>query len=218
MIRRINLFAGAGAGKSTLAAWLFAHLKLAHYKRIELIQEFIKKMAIKGYTPSGWDQWHIWNKQQRREEDVLRDFKIYHTITDSPTFLAASYAKYFNSPYGHLLIEAANIYDNEYPSLNIFLERNPATYDKDGRYQDLEAAKELDAFILGQLISSGREFKTFRVNQRQRILKYVMSKLPNPKTVHLLVRLIDKKKKSFRKLTKKAPCRTNKSTSKRRSV
>lgn len=58
MIRRINLFGGAGCGKSCLASKLFADLKAKNYK-IELVQEWIKPWAYDGRFPKSWDQFYV---------------------------------------------------------------------------------------------------------------------------------------------------------------
>jgi nicotinamide riboside kinase len=177
-VRRINLFAGAGAGKSTLAYWLAFSSKTRHL-RAELIQEYIKTWAYLDIVPEGWDQWHIFNKQLRREEVLLRkkdkagENKVSFIITDSPVYLSAVYAEYFKSEYVSELFKAHEMYEAAYPSLNLFLKRDDSHYKPEGRYQDLEQAKEFDSYLMAKL-SKNLKFHTFDVTQREDILKLVL--------------------------------------------
>jgi hypothetical protein len=57
-IRRISLFGSAGSGKSTMAARLYADLKMQG-QDIELIQEYIKPRAYEKRFPTSFDQVHI---------------------------------------------------------------------------------------------------------------------------------------------------------------
>lgn len=45
----INLFGGAGIGKSTFAASLFAHMKQLHLN-VELVQEYAKHLVYQDAT------------------------------------------------------------------------------------------------------------------------------------------------------------------------
>lgn len=90
----INLFGGSGTGKSTLAADLFAKLKLSGVN-VELVREYIKTWV--------WDERQIKRPEeqvyifakQAKEERILYG-KVDCIITDSPLWLPAFYENYFH--------------------------------------------------------------------------------------------------------------------------
>ena len=65
-IRRINLFAGPGAGKSTACAQLFSRMKLAGFN-VERVTEYVKAWAILERKIKKFDQVYFWGKQMNRE-------------------------------------------------------------------------------------------------------------------------------------------------------
>ena len=84
----INLFSGSGTGKSTLAAAIFAELKIrsAH---AEYAREYMKKWAWENRTPGKFDQVYIFG-HQAKEEGALYE-KVDFIITDSPLLLVPFY-------------------------------------------------------------------------------------------------------------------------------
>lgn len=180
MIRRINIFAGAGAGKTTLAGWLFTQFKMRKVD-VELVQEFAKILVYEEKPPVGWDQWIIWNEQMKYEYRMLRENKVQYTISDSPLFLASCYGEINQTPGWELLQKASDLFDEEFPPFNIFLERVDEAYTAQGRWQDLAGAKKLDAFILSRLLKTGREFHTFSILDMDKILDCLIKALRIPK-------------------------------------
>lgn len=150
-IRRICLFGGPGSGKSMVAAPLFSNMKLRKYNA-EHVQEYVKTWAHTGRIPRSLDQWYIFGKQSHREDEVLRkDLKTKKSIvdlvvTDSPLFLQCTYAYLYDVPGRNCLLEMANLAEDMYPSLNIYLQR-PKHYQQEGRFQDEKAAKKIDEHI-----------------------------------------------------------------------
>lgn len=182
MIRRINLFGGPGAGKTALAAWLFYEFKRRRVN-VEHVQEYAKILAHRKTPPKGWDQWHIWNKQQRREYEVLREDRVAYTITDSPVFLASCYGEFNKAPGWQQLQIASDLFDKEFPPLNIYLERCDGIYVKEGRFQDLEQAKKIDRFVLSRLKKTKRKFYRFGTLKRAEkkiFLTFVLEQLGIP--------------------------------------
>jgi deoxyadenosine/deoxycytidine kinase len=174
---RINLFAGPGAGKSTLASWLFAELKLRDYS-IELVSEYVKSWAIEKRKIHPFHQVYFMGRQLEYEYRFLTN-GVKHIITDSPVFLAATYARYYNSH----LFEVANqmesiisTYEKKHPAINIFLNRGDY-FQQEGRYHNREQAENIDRAVLSTLISNGVEFKEFNAEDRQDILKHIIKKI-----------------------------------------
>lgn len=182
MIRRINLFGGPGAGKTGLAAWLFYEFKRRRVN-VELAQEFAKILAHRKTPPKGWDQWYIWNKQQRREYEVLREERVTYTITDSPVFLASCYGEFNKAPGWKQLQKASDLFDAEFPALNIYINRCDKIYVQEGRFQDLQQAKQIDRFVLSRLKKTKRKFYRFgglKQAEKKALLTFILGQLGIP--------------------------------------
>jgi hypothetical protein len=179
MIRRINLFAGPGAGKSTTAAWLYAQMKSDMFS-VELIQEYVKSWAYDGREPSSFDQIYLFGKQMHSEDRVLK-CGVHHTISDSPLFLSTCYCAKYNPELFEPLIQIERTIERKYPSLNIYIERHSKPYVKEGRYQTYDEAKDMDKFILDRLVLAGIHFNRFQYNCKDEIYQFIRSKLPNSK-------------------------------------
>lgn len=150
-IRRINLFAGPGAGKSTACAQLFSRMKLAGFN-VEQVTEYVKAWAILERKIKKFDQVYFWGKQMNREYICLEG-KIDSIITDSPLPLCAIYSKYYREQgkvTPQALMDLSCSFENMYPSLNIFLNRGDKEYHTKGRYQTPEEAYGIDNLILEQ--------------------------------------------------------------------
>jgi nicotinamide riboside kinase len=141
----LNLFAGPGAGKSTIAASLFSELKFRGVST-EYVQEFAKdvvweKRGVKILQA----QDYIFSKQHFRISRVADEVDI--VITDSPILLSMAYCQPDYLPSLKSVIkEAYDLYDN----MNFFIHRNKA-YDTRGRMQTFDEAKEKDRQILNLL-------------------------------------------------------------------
>ena len=146
-MRRINLYGGPGIGKSTVAAQLFAHLKVRGFE-VELVNEWIKAWAWQGIKPGGFDQLYVFAKQLRKEDIVLRHGGF--IVTDSPLFTQLAYLKQYGDDAEHLydaLTIVGNAWEKKYPSLNILLDRGNREYRQKGRYQNERQAKEIDNLV-----------------------------------------------------------------------
>lgn len=141
--RRINILAGPGAGKSTLAARLFSELKSKSYD-VEHITEYIKTWAYQGRKPESFDQLYVFAKQLKSEDLALR--KVKHIITDSPLIVNVAYSQFYGCDYAPELLSIVNRFEQKYSSLNLFIERSVEYVDK-GRYQTPAEAIEFDNLL-----------------------------------------------------------------------
>ena len=146
---------GPGSGKTTTAARLFADLTI-HNVDIEPVHEYVKHWAIEKRHVGGFDQNYIHAKQIYAEERLLRH--VGHIVTDSPLLLCAYYSMRNGfRGYKHL-IEMSKEFENEYPSINIFLDRNGISYVPSKRYQSEFEAGEVDREMEGMLQSLSTSF------------------------------------------------------------
>ena len=172
---RIQIFGGSGCGKSTLCADIYARLKQKHVS-IEMVREGkIKDMAYKDEPPSthyGWASWHIFSEHLEREDFFLH--KGCNIVTDCPGFLSYIYAHRHGFKHAGLILEAALAFDKEWPSVNLFIERDDKHYQDEGRYQDLAEAKVIDGQIQSQLKFHNIKYKTFNVHEAKAMATYLL--------------------------------------------
>jgi len=156
-IRRIGLFGGPSTGKSTMAALLYAHLKKEHVN-VELVQEYVKSWAYEKRVVSSFDQVYLLAKQIRMEDLVLRN-DVDFVITDSPVGMSTCYSQNYDFKEWRSLVEVARAFEDQYPSLNIFMDRGDMEYKSHGRYQTKDEAIEMDEIIMQHLKDSDRPFE-----------------------------------------------------------
>jgi nicotinamide riboside kinase len=153
---RISLFAGPGAGKSTMAAAVYARLKTMHCN-VELVQEYIKNWAYEDRPIKSFDQCYIFAKQMRSEDRLLQS-GLEMIVSDSPMFLQCYYADKYNTEFAPELFSIANKFEQEYPAINIFLKRHHCEYQQKGRYETYEESLVVDAEIQKYLTSKNIPF------------------------------------------------------------
>lgn len=137
----VNLFAGPGAGKSTLAASIFSLLKWRGVCA-ELVTEFAKDCAWEGRTGPLRCQPYMFGEQLWRLER-LRDRGVEVAVTDSPILLNAIYASPGTPP---AFVDAVRAYAKQEDALNVFIQR-AKSYDARGRFQTESEAHCLDLSI-----------------------------------------------------------------------
>lgn len=147
----VNLFAGPGAGKSTIAAKVFVMLKEAMIP-CELVTEYAKDLCWEGRTPN--NQIHVLGEQHQRFHR-LKD-KVEVIVTDSPLLLVALYGRFLgmSNTFENLVREEHQKLD----PLNFYLLRLKKPYDPNGRWQDEQEAKKLDKQIWYMLQDYGVPF------------------------------------------------------------
>jgi hypothetical protein len=175
---RINFFGGPGSGKSTTAAYLFSEFKYNTTISIELVREYVKNWAYEKRPVNKFDQIYIFGKQMREE---YRNFLggVQHIVTDSPLYLGPVYArKYIPDTNIAESLEGHNRdFEQDFPSLNIFLDRGDKLYNPEGRYQSAEEAKAIDGATLKYLDKLGLVYYRFPFREREAIRDFVKREL-----------------------------------------
>lgn len=166
----INLFGGPGAGKSTMRARIFTELK---YKQLncEEITEFAKDKTWEENWPALNNQIFMFGSQYHRMYRVMDKVDI--IITDSPILLCSIYDKTKNKNLENLVVEQHNLMN----TFNIFLERKHE-YQKEGRNQDEEGAKEIDRYIIQMLEENDVEYiKTYSSSENAIMIANLVEKI-----------------------------------------
>lgn len=148
MIRRISVWGGPGSGKSTTAAWLYAHLKIAGHK-IQFIEEYVKRWAYQARPISSFDQFYLTAKQIKAEDDCLRS-DLDTIITECPVGISYFFTKRNKLPYTDVIRQINRHFEDVYPSFNIFLQRH-VKYQQWGRYESEEEAQKISDEMMGFL-------------------------------------------------------------------
>lgn len=147
----INLFAGPGAGKSTMAANTFTELKLRG-QLAELALEFAKDLVWEKRMVTLENQIYVFGKQLQRIKRVAD--QVDYVITDSPLLFSILYRPADLSPtFDQLVLEVFNDFDN----INFFIERKKEYVPK-GRTQTEKEAQALDKKIIELLKGSNVEY------------------------------------------------------------
>jgi hypothetical protein len=135
----VNLCAGPGAGKSTIAAQVFAELKWAGIN-CELATEYAKdRVWQKDYgvfesQPCVFGKQHLKLTRLKGKVDVI--------ITDAPLIFSVMYDNTGSDHFKPFVVDMFNQFNN----LNFFIKREKP-YNPAGRMQTEDEAKDLDKAI-----------------------------------------------------------------------
>lgn len=136
----INVIAGPGAGKSTLASGLYHEAKRRGWN-VELVTEVAKDLVWEGRTVALSNQAYVFGRQMQRLHRL--DGHVDYVITDSPVLLSAIYAPDdYPAEWEKVVVELWKRYDN----IVAFLGRGP-WFDDRGRVHNLDASIEVDRRI-----------------------------------------------------------------------
>ena len=133
----INLIGAPGAGKSTIAAELFAKMKWLGYD-VELVSEYAKELVWEQRDETFKNELYLFAKQQHRMFRL--NGKVKYIITDRPLILSIFYNQKYGSgskKFRDLVLEETNKFEN----INIFLNRTKP-YVENGRNQTEEESDE----------------------------------------------------------------------------
>ncbi len=172
----INLVAGPCSGKSTTAAGLFAAMKLHTNKKVEIVTEVIKDYVYDENKMAMQDQVLITAQQNHR---LFRlNGKVDFVISDASLLNGVVYNEFYNDAGNISSVVAMELY-NTYDNIVFFLPRKP-TYDKYGRTQTEEEAKQIDYLFEANLTDMGIQFIDMRQYSHeempQRILEVLQKK------------------------------------------
>lgn len=143
----INLLGGPGTGKSTLAAALYADMKLSGYS-VEVVNEYAKELVYEDRHSELANQLYVTIGQYKKLSRLFG--KVDYIITDSPLSLSKIYAKLYG--YNPKIIgDICDIYDDEVINKYYYLERHEEKYQQEGRVQNEEEAIDIDECILNTL-------------------------------------------------------------------
>jgi nicotinamide riboside kinase len=136
----INVIAGPGTGKSTLASGLYHEAKRRGWN-VELVTEVAKDLVWEGRHCALSNQAYVFGRQVQRIHRL--EGQVDFVITDSPFLLSAIYAPVDYPPeWEKVVVELWKRYDNTVA----FLERGP-WFDDRGRVHSLQQSVEIDQKI-----------------------------------------------------------------------
>lgn len=157
MTKIINLFAGPGGGKSSIAAGLLHEIKKRHIS-CDAPYEFPKILAWDDNSEAIKDQLYVMANQHR---GIAKSYgKVDYIIVDSPILLSIVYKNYYSSDlnvypsslygkeFNDLILHINDFYDN----INIFLERSDdVNHNNKERFHNINESKDLDIRIKNML-------------------------------------------------------------------
>lgn len=136
----INMLAGPGTGKSTMAGGIFNKLKTNGYN-VEYVQEFAKTLTWEKNFLALSNQFYVSGVQKYTQDMLLG--QVDAIITDSPIIIGLMYYKEKNKKikkaFETFIVESFKAQNN----INFFLNRTKK-YNPSGRNQTLEEAIEID--------------------------------------------------------------------------
>jgi len=140
----IGLVGGPGSGKSTMAAEIFARMKVARLS-VELVTEYVKSWAWAGRTIDKFDTPLIFGKQLSREAALYG--RVKYIVTDKPLELSAVYDPWLRGLVEHMIQERAlrGVEDR------LFFVRRNKPYVSDGRYQTEDEARRVDSAMAAHI-------------------------------------------------------------------
>jgi len=132
----VNLFAGAGAGKSTCATGVFSLLK-HHNINAEYVSEYAKDLVWEERLHIQRNDLDIFTEQAKRQFRL--NGKVDVMITDSPILLSSVYQERLDELFHAMVMREFKKYNN----LNFYIKRIKP-YMKIGRQESFNGAKIID--------------------------------------------------------------------------
>lgn len=172
----VNLLAGAGAGKSTMASRVFSELKEKGIN-CELINEYAKDLVWEERNATFGNELYIFAKQQHRIYRV--NGKVDVIITDAPLLLKLMYMSK-DIDFSQLVLDVYNKYNN----MNFVLNR-VKPYNPIGRNETEYDAKFYDAKIESLLNNHNIPYEKIDGNRigAEIVINKICSYLRNKKTI-----------------------------------
>ena len=156
----INLISGPGSGKTTLAALIFAKLKLEGFV-CEYVQEFAKTLVWTKDFDTLNNQYYVSKKQADLFEQMVGHVNF--IITDGPILNGLYYNRHNKDNTSNIEKTESLIVGsyNKFNNINIFLERGEFKYEQHGRIQTEDESKEIDTILKHMLKGFGIKYRCF---------------------------------------------------------
>lgn len=139
----INLVAGPGSGKTTIAANLFSIMKIEGFN-IEYVQEVAKRYVWLGDFETLNNQYYISREQYKLFKSMNN--VIDYIVTDGSLLHGLWYNRYNQDNLSNVEKTENAILDwyYEFDNIVFFLDRNDIRYEEAGRIQTEDEAKQID--------------------------------------------------------------------------
>ena len=159
----VNLISGPGAGKSVIAALLFAKLKIKGFVT-EYVQEYAKTLVWTKEFDTLNNQYYVSQKQYRIIKEMVGEVDF--IVTDGSLYHGIYYNRHNKHNTSNIektenfILESSDTFNN----INIFLDRNTIEYEQQGRIQTEEEAREIDVILRHMLRTNNIKFTIFESN------------------------------------------------------
>jgi hypothetical protein len=161
MLTCINLFGGPGVGKSTIAADVFATMKINNYD-VELVYEYAKSRVYEQHDSVLFDQTYLFAKQLRQMHRI-DNYGIPFAVCEAPLMMSIAYARERAVPYQTFEPFVKDVSDS-FNNINFVLNRS-VSYKSSGRVHGEEEAKKLDRLVMDVLTEYNEPFYTLTVHE-----------------------------------------------------
>ena len=160
----INIYGAPGAGKSTLAAEIYAEMS-KRGESVELVREVAKEKAWAGKKMTLIEQINVTTEQMLRESSLYG--KVKYVITDSPIELGHFYCKYYHHSYAlENMTDTMSRIPGVEGSKHFFLPLLEESYTSNGRFSDLKEAREIQELLIERFQEDCRFFYLTDKNTR----------------------------------------------------
>ena len=161
----VNFFGGAGIGKSTIAAAVYAKLKQKGY-RTELVGEYAKELCYEDSMKVIKDQLYLFAEQEHRLR-CLKESGVEVAICDSPTPLSIAYDRDNDQKLAELIWDRVQRYDN----MNFVMQRDESYFTEDDRIDTMDTAKSMDKKIRMMLAVNNVPYTEIHPDDAEAVLK-----------------------------------------------
>ena len=179
----INLVAGPGVGKSTIAADIFVKLKKKKFVT-EIVLEKAKELVWK-------EDFELLNNQylvSKIQNDLFMMYKgkVDFVVTDGSLLHGLVFNKINKDNISNILkTENAIIkWFQSHKNITIYLERNiKIPFENAGRLQKLESSQEIDKLLIEDLIKFNLKYKSIKTNSKttKKCIKYILKEIKRTK-------------------------------------